>query len=250
MKAKVTFCMVVCIMSLTACRVPSTPSDIGNTTSQEASTDTSTEASISQSQSMEESSSHTDMAAEAFEDILERIPNPSREERKQNTITVKEDCLVPAYRFFNLYYDTFMTLEVQDFEGVLAENENTDIMKNMLRYRIAYDRVNEYWIRDYTYELSIDREVKSETEVILELYCQAELESSEGHRPGERLPYQVHLELKDGSWSIASITSDTENANFYSGFVNKLLDLNKEYPGHDMSIFAMTDIMIERDFLS
>jgi hypothetical protein len=179
--------------------------------------------------------------------VLSQIPNPSSAVTIEREYPVDADGAEISYMptinaFFTKYYNTFVTLDPQDFGGVIESNENTGIMENMLRYYVAKYRADNTWLVDFSFEITVEDVQETEDGFDIQLYCTAKLADKDGNESGERLDYAVKLSEGGENIIVTDIRTTGEGPTFYNHFLNLL--------GQDYSdIESRTDEIIMAEFI-
>lgn len=150
------------------------------------------------------------------------------------TIPTEDPQLVPVYQFFYKFYGTYSEGVVQNFAGILEDNENTFLFQNYLRYELYKQSKNKMRWVNYCFELSDIIKTQNEKGCFISVTCKIDntyvLDDEECSSSGV-VPYAFVLEETDGTWLITSIEEAEHGLpNFLENFrkqIDALEDKNK-----------------------
>lgn len=153
-------------------------------------------------------------------------------ESSSNSVIQTEDLqLVTIYHFFNHYFDTYTQGEVQDFTGILEENDETLLFINFLEYQLyKQTKTNMCW-KSYSFKLTDVNKKQDKNQSLISINCEVEFVLSDAEdESGAVIPYKFTLKETDDKWIITNIEEESGMPNFLETFrkqVNDLADKNK-----------------------
>lgn len=162
------------------------------------------------------------------------IPSSSTLSSTDQVIPTDDPQLIPIYQFFNKYYDTYSKGSLQNFTGVLVDNDNTFLFQNYLKYELYRQTKNQIrWI-EYNFNLSNINKTQKDKDVQITVTCEIDntyIVDDEKSNSSGVAPYTFTLNKSDDIWLITSIAEAEHGApNFLENFrnqVDSLTDKNK-----------------------
>ncbi|MFA9380786.1 MAG: hypothetical protein ACERKO_06960, partial [Acetanaerobacterium sp.] len=183
-------------------------------------------------------SSETQPALDSSDHPLQVIENPSDFAPMPEEIPTDDEQMIPIYKFFYRYYNTFVTLETQDFSDIMLDNDNTQIMREMLRYMAARGRIEKALISDFSFTLDEIKQTSSAEKTTVKLRCLQHFHyAGSDTLSGEGLRFTVELTQTQNGWRISYVVVDENGPDFYDGFCN-LIESFKE---PDMDLWEFTN---------
>lgn len=157
----------------------------------------------------------------SISELLKSVPNPSTSSPQTTGYTNDDPELEPIHQYFLRYYNTLATLEPQNIDEIIIENQQTSLLKNMFAYSCVRLRKDNFWFGAFTFELQeiIKEKVGQDLKVTFFTYC--ENENKSGGVSAEHISYTTLLTNENG-WKIKELHPSENGQTFYEIFIQRI----------------------------